>query len=475
MTTEERDQLFAWAHAHLEGALTAEDHAALEALVRRDTEARRMFADLLHDHASLYWDHVGETEAEVITFPGEARPAPFPNPLLSGIAAGFILLMAAGLGYLLLQPAPESSRFATMASTNAAIWASGDLPTAEGARLGEGQLRLREGLATLHFDSGAEVTLEAPAELKLVDSMNCQLLSGTAVTDVPESAIGFRIETPSAKVVDHGTRFVVNVDEASGATKTQVLEGMVEVEHPQTQKVVRLEAGQRNYAAGDRVEPASDSPEEGTWTEPLPQIRRGPDWRILTTGQQRGQDAYVASSEITEHTSDVLLLVKNTAHAKGPIRKAYLQFDLGTLDRSRISSAELVLHFYPTGWGLASVVPDSDFTVYGLTQETLDDWTSGSLTWENAPANVRANGDLKRDAIHKLGTFTLGAGVQRGQFGIQGEELATFLREDGNDLATLIVIRETLENEGGGLVHGFASSRHPFLPAPTLAIQLATE
>jgi hypothetical protein len=32
--------------------------------------------------------------------------------------------------------------------------------------------------------------------------MNCMLGSGMAVADVPESALGFRISTPSANVTD---------------------------------------------------------------------------------------------------------------------------------------------------------------------------------------------------------------------------------------------------------------------------------
>jgi len=482
MTTEERDQLFEWAHAHLEGDLTPEAHAQMEELIKRDPEARRVFADLLHDHATLHWEHTSDTDAEDSIFPfpeledeEEHEPQIIRlSPALTGLAAGFMLLIVAGLSYILLD-SPDDPSFATMESTKAASWASGDLPTADGARLGTGKLRLTEGLATVRFDSGAEVILEAPAELDLIDAMNCVLQSGTAVAEVPEPAIGFHIETPSAQVVDFGTRFVVNVDSNSGATKTQVLEGLVEVRHPKTKQVVRVEAGQRNYVAGDRLEPAIASPEEGTWTEPLPQLRRPPGSRILTTADGMGRDGYVHSHHISDHVSDVLLLVKNTNFERGPIRKAYLGFDLSTLDRSRIEEAELVLHFHPTGWGLASSVPDATFAVYGLAGDALDDWNPESLTWENAPANIQANGSLQRGLVHKLGTFEVGQGVQTGRFRMSSEELATFLREDSNDLSTLIVVRETVESEGGGLVHGFASSRHPILPGPTLVIRESAE
>ena len=79
----------------------------------------------------------------------------------------------------------------------------------------------------MKFDSGAEVTLEAPASIRLINSMKCELNNGTAVTYVPESALGFRIITPEADIVDYGTRFSVTVFEETGETHTRVSEGKV--------------------------------------------------------------------------------------------------------------------------------------------------------------------------------------------------------------------------------------------------------
>ena len=99
----------------------------------------------------------------------------------------------------------------------------------------------------MKFDSGAEVVLEAPATLILTDAMNCELTQGTAVSDIPESALRFRIKTPSADVVDFGTRFAVSVYEETGETHTQVIEGRVQVEYAQSDEVVELTTGQRKY------------------------------------------------------------------------------------------------------------------------------------------------------------------------------------------------------------------------------------
>lgn len=464
MNEKERDKLLDLANDYAEGELTEAQRQQLDDWLQSDESARRVFADFMHDHAALYWDQVSESQAEVIDFPA---PSVFSRLNgIWGIAAALIVL--AGVLVFRNETTVEDSTFATMEKTRAAKWESGNLPTADGARLGEGRLRLAEGLATLRFDSGAEVVLEAPAEIQLVDRMNCVLTRGTAVADVPDSALGFQIVTPSANVVDYGTRFAVNVDSASGATQTQVFEGVVEVEHPASNEIVRLEAGQRNYVAGDQVSQASSVPEEGDWAQSLPVLRKGNEWTMLPTSR----DAYVASDYLGEHTSEELLLVKNTSFGRGPNRKAYLGFDLGSTDIDIVEEAELLLYFDPTGWGLASHVPDSEFEVYGLKGAEFDNWSKDTMTWRNAPANVPEHGaSLKSELVEKLGTFTIEQGVSRGTFGISGSALVDFLKAETDGFATLIVVRKTAEEQSGGLVHGFASRRHPVLPPPTLGLR----
>jgi hypothetical protein len=95
------------------------------------------------------------------------------------------------------------------------------------------------------------------------------------------------------------------------------------------------------------------------------------------------------------------------------------------------------------------------------------------MTWTTAPANDISNGTALLPGTAKvLGHFKLPRGIQSGTFGIRGEKLASFLNEDRNRIATLVVVRATMENRGGGLVHAFASSRHPVLPAPSLSVKL---
>ena len=88
------------------------------------------------------------------------------------------------------------------------------MPTTPGSALTAGYLKLTSGIATIQFKSGAKVVLEAPAHLVLETPMRGRLLAGSAVIDVPKTAIGFVMEAPGGYAVDLGTQFAVSVNAA---------------------------------------------------------------------------------------------------------------------------------------------------------------------------------------------------------------------------------------------------------------------
>ena len=460
----DKQQLLALISEVLEGSLDDAGRASLNAMLKASPGARRSYREHMELHARLHLDYAGGRAAESMPGSGVRRRR-------SRFSGGHLAVVTAAACFALLAVIawprqPDANEFATLENARAARWESSDLPTTEGSRLGKGTLRLAEGMVTLRFDSGAEVTLEAPVELTLDDAMHCTLTTGIAVADVPDSAIGFRIATPSANVVDYGTRFSVIVDGATGETHTQVYEGLVEVEHPSSGEVVALRAGQLNSTNETELGETLNGAKKPYWPTTIGPAMRGPEWSLLETSKDAyiGR-AYIGVSEV--HRSETLLLVKGS----DPYRKSYLGFDLPGIDPERIADAELMLHFAPTGWGLASLVPDSTFSVYGLLADKP--WDEQSLDIKNAPANPgRYRPGLLDSEVRKLGSFLVEQGVQRGQFGIQGESLAAFLRERAGSEITLIVVRDTGEFETNGLVHGFASRRHPTLSAPTLAIRV---
>lgn len=472
----------------LDGHVDDESREALNTILKDSPEARRFYREHMELHAALHLDYTGGLPANAmpVSLPGsgtDSRPSVTWFSKQRGVVAA-VLAMAACIALVatfswLQQPgdtsmaaqsiAAKAESFVTIRQVRAARWESGNLPTAEGARLGAGTMRLTEGLVALEFDSGAKVNLEAPSELTLVDAMNVHLVKGTVVADIPDSAIGFRVTTPSANVVDFGTRFSVSVGALMGGTRTQVYEGLVEVQSKLSGEVVSLKTGQRNSVEKGILGAAQDSLSEPVWPTAVKSIQRGADWMRL----ESTKDAYTGRAK--GHESEELLYVKNGLYKQSPHRKAYLSFDLGEIEPERIADAELSFHFAPTGWGLASYVPDATFSVYGLLSHDVA-WGEDSLENKNAPANVIAKGaGLVSTEVHKLGSFVVEQGVQRGDFGIDGELLTAYLREHGGSVITLIVVRDTTETEDGGLVHGFASRRHPSLPAPSLSIHLSQE
>lgn len=448
----------------LDDGLDSDGRRELARVLEASPDARKIYLSQMDLHARLHLDHVsGLTPALMREAVGPPLRRGF---LLRRWAAAAIAACIAVLAALVWSESPGDHGFARIESTSAARWESSDLPTTTGSRLGQGTLRLADGLATLRFDSGASITLEAPAELTLVDAMRCILSEGTVVGDVPDSAHGFLITTPSAEVIDHGTRFSVVVDGETKETQTRVHDGLVEVGHRTSDRKVMLRDGQFQSAGPEHFGESLDGPEQPFNSRFIGPAARSAQWRRLTTIR----DAYIGRSFIKNqevHRSETLLLVKNgTVH-----RKAYLGFDLSGIEPEQIAEAELALQFAPTGWGLASLVPEATFGVYGLLEEST--WNGDSIVMRNAPANRDNAPDLVPSQVSKLGSFVMEHGVQRGRFGINGERLADFLRERAGSEVTLIVIRETPESRTNGLVHGFASRRHPELPGPVLEIRLS--
>lgn len=102
-----------------------------------------------------------------------------------------------------------------------------DLPFQVGETLVNHEvIDLDSGTMRLKFLNGVMVALRGPALLELVEPNRCILSAGQLVAKVPESAIGFTVETPAGRVVDLGTEFGVEIGN-EGATQTLVLKGRV--------------------------------------------------------------------------------------------------------------------------------------------------------------------------------------------------------------------------------------------------------
>ncbi|MFI4861578.1 MAG: FecR domain-containing protein, partial [Phycisphaerales bacterium JB063] len=130
------------------------------------------------------------------------------------------------------QAAPEiqvAPPVATLLRTYGAVWRKsgpdGSIPQI-GSRLRQGVYVLDAGAIQIAFDQGAAVIIEAPAEFELLDGNAGRLTRGQLVAQVPVSAHGFQIDTPTAEIVDLGTEFGVRVLDV-GHTEMMVFDGEI--------------------------------------------------------------------------------------------------------------------------------------------------------------------------------------------------------------------------------------------------------
>jgi ferric-dicitrate binding protein FerR (iron transport regulator) len=85
---------------------------------------------------------------------------------------------------------------------------------------------LAAGVLELETRRGAQLVIEAPAAFRFESPQRLRLTNGRVAADVPPSAKGFTVVTPSGEAIDLGTRFAVDVP-TIGETEVHVFDGEV--------------------------------------------------------------------------------------------------------------------------------------------------------------------------------------------------------------------------------------------------------
>ena len=451
----------------LEGLLPPDEEAALRADVVRDPQLRSAYVDQAWLHALLraHRDALPALSDGRPTEPELVEPARKPAPR-SWVAATIAVAACTALlfGAWTLRTTPRADEaIATLVQADGCKWAGSDLPTTTNSELGTGKLALVEGIATLKFKSGAVVTLEAPSTLEMLDAMHCRLIEGTLTAEVPESAHGFTIDTTDMKVVDLGTRFGLTSG-AAGNSQVRVFEGEVEIDGLADGRVKRITEGQ-GLSVSSGATPQGQEPTLGR------QVLEDGGWTAIPTSFGRGKDAYVRRGDVgAPHGSQPLIIVKHTDLPPGRNneRRGVLTFDLAQVDVRSIQEAQLILDPEPSGFGFASLVPDSRFAVYGLSDDAHDDWDEKTLRWSAMPG---CDDEGPGPGARKLAEFWIPRGGSGSPLTVRSDALAEFLRTLSNGLVTLIIVRETGETDSSGLAHAFASKEHPSSRPPTLRLK----
>lgn len=487
MTDSFRTQISDLVEKHLNDSLTEDEAFELQELLSAKPEARELYLDLMYINAELQLEKVHLLSSNPsLTDASKAVAKPnlvYGTRLVAALSVAAASLLVAAFFMWGNLPfggsTAEANVIAEIVDSSDAQWGDCTLPTAVGSELGLGWLRIERGLATIRFASGAEVTLEAPAELELQSSLAGRLVSGTAVVEVPESAHGFEIETPNAVAIDHGTAFAVTVDSTSQTSSIEVIDGEVEVRHFGSNDTMRLTERQRVVAYATELGTSSASLDEAKFSEDVTSALTRPRQFRISTADGKGKEVSVSrgrQADVLENRHSELLLIKNPfAGYERFSRMAYFAFDLSSLPSVEIVAAKFMLTVRPTGLGFASHVGDCEFVVYGLNEQAGSDWSVERITWETAPANLEGAAEVDLEKVRELGRFVVRRGVQHGVVSIEGNELTEFVRGDSDQIVTLIVVRQTQELEPGGLVHGFVNSFSDVGNPPTLLIRGASD
>lgn len=434
----------------------------LEEAIIGDSKLRRAYVEQRWLHAEL----IAICDALPDLFESKPRTG-FPKAI-GWLSAAAAIVFFASTVYLINSGKGEPT-VATLIEAKNCRWSGSDLPTAEGAKLGPGRLALAEGMATIRFDSGATVTLEAPTTLDIASAMRARLIAGSVVADVPESAHGFIIDTADTEVIDLGTRFGVTTTDL-GSAHVFVFEGEVEVNQGEKPGTKLMTEGQ-SMRIGEEATSSASSP-DGEIARHASLIAPGDDWVAITTKEGRGKDAYFRKTHGESFGSDPLIMVKETNLADANRRKAALTFDLKRQALTRVTDAKLSLKIESSGLGFSSLVPDSEFVLYGVRDSAMDQWKENEANWSSAEPFALSDDP---DAYESLASFTIKKGSPNGVVEMQSEALTHFIASHPDDLLTLILMRVTGENDKQGLVHAFSSKEHPSSPAPTLWIQTSHE
>lgn len=252
-----------------EGELSSVDAEALRELLQEDEERRRAYLQTVHMMAGLRKWACSRGIGDIAELLSLAERTNYEAGVASGIRVGqrptrFRLLAACGLAATVLVSATlwwpsgadlgadaarttdgDLERFANAATRSLyvsdtqeivarVVSVSSDIRWPKDAGPPDFLLRLRpgdlvaieSGVAQVEFTSGAELMLSGDCKLQITSPSSARLLRGMVVGQA-DGELDFTVVTPSATVVDVGTKFGVSVGESG--TDVSVFDGEVHV------------------------------------------------------------------------------------------------------------------------------------------------------------------------------------------------------------------------------------------------------
>lgn len=224
-------------HAKLDGEITPEQHTQLEALLRDDWQARRLYLELADQHARLLQQpavNTGRLKQPSVM----SRTARWRTSTLLASAAAIVLLAFIVWPRAAVDEEAISNGVAMVSDTLDAEFA--ETAVRSGDTIAPGKLTLNKGLAQIEFFSGATVLIEGATEIEILSAWEARCVSGRVRVHVPPAAKGFLMHAPDVKLEDLGTEFALNVNGQDSAV--HVFDGEV-IAHTKDKAPASLKEG----------------------------------------------------------------------------------------------------------------------------------------------------------------------------------------------------------------------------------------
>lgn len=431
---------------YLNEDLNEDELHEFDQLLRKDPKLRRNFYDQTNVISALEEEfEKTESSGKVIEIqPPKLRFIPY------GLAVAASLILSIGI-FAVYSKTKTPNYVATLKENENAAWES-SLPTTAGSKLIPGTMNLKAGVATILFDSGAEITMEAPCKIDIQDPMRAKLYQGNVIVKAPESAKGFILETPDGYAVDHGTSFGVFANGPGKETTFNVLEGTISVHSEQGESLyLNQNESTKLTQGGIGTKVINQS------TEIITKKKEGKSIRIPSDGK----NLTIIRNNQFEFLDPDHLMVKLDTGGKPYERRSLINFMTSETDWPEIKDAGLRINLVPSRWGHRVYLPITNrFKVLAVAGFTGIEWNQ-TLNWEEAP---------KIEDCTEVGTFEIPRSQDSGSILLKTPELLKFLKYNQSHEYTFIIIRETSETKGSGLVHTFASDSHPQSSGPSLEL-----
>ncbi len=260
MTEATRREIIELFDAGIDAQSPLDQKQRVAELIRNDDEAQAFFIEMCQMHAMLAWEHGAIDAMSFEEFPAETQRDPRDLLLIIRrwrlVALAASLLLVVTVCWMTLaamndrqtqrefalqkgsSPSTKSSNVAwqdrdvvgTVSHLRGASLGAEGLkpPLGETDQLRTGYYRLKSGFAELNLQSGVRMVVESPAEFEIDSPMLVVVHQGKLSARVAPEGRGFAVETPSARLVDHGTEFCIDVSQEVGS-EVHVFDGEVTV------------------------------------------------------------------------------------------------------------------------------------------------------------------------------------------------------------------------------------------------------